>query len=360
MHIHRVTTHRTPDTDAFTSAAALWWCLAPGATPLVVFDSSPDATAHCPREGRYVVDVGRGELDHHQFTDPRSACAFGLVLDYIETHGDAAQRARAAQLRPLVPLIMRQDSTGRMFDDRAVQRQALPALLNDMVWWHQDDDAAWADAWEIISRVFDAVAIGHAAERAVLSVPQILIANGAQDVAERIVMLVALAAQAGQIVEDDPEGVCAHSGVTVSARVASFTVTRTVGRFEPDIIGAIERAYPDVLTIVSETTWLHRDGHVISVSRNVGRTRAGKHLDCRLLHQQRRQALPHFVPELALWHAEPWFTGTGSLKFPRPTAPPPGCIHAVAETLRIMTTAHQNEPAAMVSVIPQICDAHDG
>jgi hypothetical protein len=311
----------------------------------VAFDSTPAPTAHSPGEGRYVVDVGRGELDHHQFADPRSACAFILVLDYIATHGDAAQRARATQLRPLAPLILRQDSRGRMFDDHALQLQALPALLSDLVWWHQKDDAAWADAWVILTGVFDAVATGANAEVAVVSVPQLLIANGEQDVVERVMMVTDLAAQARQIVEDDPHSVCECASVTMAAGIAHFTVTRTVGRFEPDIIGAIERAYPDVLLIVSETTWLHRDGQVLSVSRNVGRTRAGKHLDCRVLHQQVCSALPAYQDELQRWHAEAWFAGTGSLKFPRPTAPPPGCMQAIAETLRALMKACRNEPA---------------
>lgn len=234
MIIQIVTTHQTPDTDALSAAAALWWCLAPGATPQVNFDSSLSSAAHVPAEGHFVVDIGLGELDHHQFDDPRSACAFGLVVEYIATHGTAEQQARAVGLRALIPLVLAQDSTGRIFDDPDQQQASLPAMLNRLVWAHQDDQAAWRDAWTILRIVFDAVAGNGEAPKYWMRQDSILRAldgDGKYQLAQFLVDLDVQETRARTAVASDPHAVCSAYGVQVIGNVASYEVSLTAGRF---------------------------------------------------------------------------------------------------------------------------------
>ena len=339
MIITLVTTHQTPDTDALAAAAALWWCLAPTeAAPVVAFDSAPRAEAHAPAQGRFIVDVGRGELDHHHHADPRSACAFGLVVEYIAHHGAPDQARRAMALRPLIPLVLRQDSTGKIVDDPDQQRTSLPAMLHRLVWAHQDDQAAWRDAWTILRMVFDAVGDRGEAPDSWMRQDRILRAldgDGNVPLAQFLGALEVQEQRAYATVMGDPQRVCTDYGVRLRGDVASYEVCLTAGAFHPGryLRAAIAAAYPEVRMIVSVTRWHDTAGRRITVSRGVGRTRAGADLDCRALVATARAALPADDQELRSWYAERWFAGTGALTFPRPDDPPAGLVDRLAEVL---------------------------
>jgi len=331
-----VTTHPTPDLDACTAAAALWWCYAPHRTPVVRF-AAPAPGDHCPAAGRFVVDTGRGELDHHQLPDPRAACAFGLTLAYIQRTAPPPAATRAMFLTPLLPLVLAQDSTGRMFADPEAQAQSLGAILNRIVWACQNDHAAWAHAWVILDAVFTSVAAGGDPQQAVRQpwITRWLRQAGHRATVDLIERTAAQDAAAWALVTAHPEQVCARYRVRVSGPLARYDTSLIAGTFAPGrhLRSAIAAVHPTVQIIVSRTRWRMRAGGLISDSRGFGRTAAGAHLDCRDLLAQARTALPAFDQELASWYAESWFAGTGSLKVPRPDPPPAGLLDALATAL---------------------------
>lgn len=297
-----VTTHVNPDTDALFAAAVPGY-MHLGATITTRFDSAPDPTWHDPARGRYTVDVGRGQFDHHQLENSRSTCAFSLVCEYFLHHGDDRQRFIAAALLDRVaPSVLRQDSTGSISAPRdpVANLLGLPAAIDRLCWSEQHDDHVAFAVAPIIRSLFD----------------EQVAAYEAHQYPERVLAQMTL-----------------HR--TTSGRVIGVEMEQVVGQYSPlsswrSVLAAQEPAQ----IAVSCTRWLNPDGTTKTWSRGVGvlRREDEKRIDIRSLLAQ-IQVSDQLATEIASWHIESWWGGCGGLKYPRPDAPPAGLVAGLADQL---------------------------
>jgi len=295
------TGHSMPDLDALSSVAALWYLLerAPGA--YVRFDSRPDvAVWHRPTDGYYTVDIGKTDLDHHQFRNRRSTCAFVRVCCSVMMHGDDAQRVRAAALLTRIgPGVFRQDTTGTLTDPRdpAVEVLDLPKEIGRATWDLQDDQAVWTEFWPRFRRLFAEAVAGYTAEH-------------------------------------DPQAVLAQVDLQTSAcgRVVGWVQEQVQGEFSPlsSIRAIVWDQFPACEVQVQITRWTDQGGQTLTWSVGIGTQRrkgeppfydAGALVDALL-----PRAPADIAEELQRWHREDWFAGRGGTKNPDDCPPPGGLV----------------------------------
>jgi hypothetical protein len=285
--------HENMDTDCATAIAAVRYLTPAADKHEIVFDSRPDPARH-DGVSTFIVDVGRGPLDHHQLDDPRSTCAFNLVCEHFIAHGDVWQRLRAmALLERLGPSVLRQDSTGSLDPEREVTVNVLglPTTISTIVWEAQDDQVAWREIWPLLRRLFDQQVAAYEAEHA-------------------------------------PESVLAQAAITVSPskRVIGIAWTQVAGEISAlsHMHRAVEIVYPDYQVSVSTTRWLDRSGKLVTISRGVGRNDRLRSINVQAVMD--RLPLTGLSPavqrEIGTWIRLAFFAGAGGLKAPRADAPP--------------------------------------
>ena len=297
-----LTTHPHPDLDAALSVLAVVYLAGrrhPDPGVALRFDSHPDPTWHEPTTGRYTVDVGGGDLDHHVrhatggSTADRSTCAFLKVCAWFESHGSPDQAAAARALaRQLGPAVLRQDTTFAGFTrerDPDAQWLGLPRLL-DALLATMPDEQALRTLWPLVRALFDrAVAVDQTWQTARSTIAAWL------------------------TVWTTPRGIVI--GVREDRQIGDSSACWDVAW----------QQHPEARLMLYETTWRDGAGQVVTISRGLSpRTPDGE------LRGDARQILAHaqagatgaLATELARWHAEEWFAGLGSQKYPVSTPPP--------------------------------------
>jgi|GEM_PF-4930035 len=295
--------HRNMDTDCATAIAAVRY-LTPEAEHEIVFDSRPDPARH-DGVSTFIVDVGRGPLDHHQLPDPRSTCAFTLVCEHFIAHGDAWQRLRAmALLERLGPSVLRQDSTGSLDPERdpSVMVLGLPTTISNIVWEAQDDQIAWREIWPLLRRLFDQQVAAYEVEHA-------------------------------------PESVLAQANITVSpsGRVIGIAWTQVAGEISAmsHMHRAVELVYPGYQVSVSTTRWLDRSGNLLTISRGVGRNDRVRSINVEAVMDRLplTRLNPAVQAEIGTWIRLAFFAGGGGLKAPRVDEPPATLVAELLDAL---------------------------
>lgn len=311
------TTHQNPDLDALASAVGLAWMIDPEAGMIVRFDSRPDQDVwHRPDHGCYIVDVGGGELDHHtrradgSTGADRSTCAFTLCCEYMQRTGDMAQQKRArAMLDRVAAVVQRQDCTGSLTEprDEGVNALGLGKMISRTVRAMQDDQSALRVFAPLLRELFAAEYVNWLAE-------------------------------------NDPAELLKYVKVYVAGCVAGYvwkTPQMLGGAIQNEAIRiSLLRQYPDVVLTVYSVCYIDGRGDVLTHSRGAGAA-TGSGIDINSAIQSATPFLSDAMKnELASWHRESWWCGTGTVMFRKTEAPPADFVASLVYALaNVLTSA---------------------
>ena len=300
-----VYTHERPDLDALVSAAILRY-LYPRNTFALVFDSKATAAMH-DGQSTFVVDIGNGPFDHHHLVKPRSTCATALVAKHYAACGNTHQQHIArVLLQSVAPLVLRQDATGSICNQRDGLANALglPQIIHRLRRRLCSDQAVWNTVWPLIKDWFDEVVAEDAAKR---------------NAEPRLARLLRFSGNhvVGVVDEHPNDGPRLQLG-------------KLVWQHYP----------PEVSHLVYVNHWQTPSGATSTWSRGIVRRPGSNHnLQTLLVRLQSHSDLDaEMRGELRRWYAEDWYTGFGSIKFPQVEPPPTQFVERLAAVVDTCTT----------------------
>jgi len=350
MSSWRVATHTFPDLDALSASAAVFWIVGQeDPTTLLFWDGAGDPPLrHDPGSGDVIVDIGGANaFDHHHLPDPRSTCAFALVVDFFAASENESFRARAQSLIPLKPALLRQDRTGALFSRDDDDRVSIANALRALAWQESDDAATWRWFFPVLTTIFSSVAQSPQDVESLLSwrtVAHLMRTHGNAETAERIGDALERQLMLRAEVRSNPAlllPLLTDLHVLRDPPLVAYACESVVGAWTPVLHDreALAALFPHAAVLISQKRWMDRTGGDRTWSLNVGRalTDSGRLIDVPILHRLlcADDRLPAPIrSDMATWYVESWFCGRGSLK--RPTLRPPP--HAfILETVRSMT-----------------------
>lgn len=296
----RIFSHDNPDLDAIMSVAAIIY-LNPTETYSVEFNSQINPAVH-DGISTFVVDMGHTPMDHHQFKNPRSECAFRLVCRHFMRHGANAKVRQHAQalLERIGPAVFRQDSTGSLDPQRRadVNVLGLGELVKAAVWKLQDGQKVFWRLYPAIEALFEA------------------------EVAKWQASAMCLA-------DVGIEATLARHGHVVG--LESFAV---VGEFSP-LMHTQKMAFkefPDAVLCVYVVRW-YRQNQLYTISRGVGRKDGSKISVRNLLDEIMPDLSGKVREEVGRWYREHFFSGKGTNTHPDSSPVPQSLIRELLQNL---------------------------
>jgi len=365
MSSWQVITHTMPDLDALSATAAVFWiCERPQPSDVptgVSFWDGANAPPfeHAPHRHNVIVDIGGAHaFDHHHLSQPRSTCAFNLVVEHFAASPVPTIRQRALAIAPLKPFIHRQDSTGAIFGERDRDRRSIASALRASSWQASDDRKTWQCWYPVFAVLFDTVEQHPNTVESMLewnAIAHAMRQYGVGDIADETTDALEQQIALSHAVDENPEILLPHLNtlkVFGDSSVVAYAFDATVGAWSPILRDreALARLYPNACVLVSNRTWRARDGRLCTVSLNVGQalTPAGRAIDIRHVYRFIFND-PHvghdLHAELASWYVESWFAGRGSMKRPALRPAPANFLQetacAVARAVERLTQSRQ-------------------